>query len=286
MTGRGKTGFFSGFHPVDAILEEPPSWTIKINDTDPIFVYCSAPGSCINYGMVAVINPNANTSLEKQRQLAKDSSYMLNPGESFPPEGTPSALASLASSSAPPTATSTNGPATSSQAPTAVSSSSPLSKGAIAGIAVAGAAICALAAALFFFIGRSRSMKQVLDRTAEHPAPPTSPMYQHQSFLAPKTDMTDASSRNSTIHHSMNPHYASFDGTVVGGRESSLQSYGDPKYEFYSETPTSGTVVSPAAHGGELQPGFANGRSSVPQRYPSLALNPHDPREMGTTNER
>lgn len=55
-------GFFGGFHPVDAILADPPSWSVRINDSDPIFVYCSAPGSCINYGMVAVINPVSTLS--------------------------------------------------------------------------------------------------------------------------------------------------------------------------------------------------------------------------------
>jgi len=50
-------GFFSGFYPVDAVLDDPPKWRVLINDTNPIFFYCSAPGSCINYGMVGVINP-------------------------------------------------------------------------------------------------------------------------------------------------------------------------------------------------------------------------------------
>lgn len=76
-----KVGFFSGFHPVDAILDNPPTWTVRINDTDPIFFYCSAPGSCINYGMVGVINPNATTSLEVQREGAEKSSFMLQPGQ-------------------------------------------------------------------------------------------------------------------------------------------------------------------------------------------------------------
>src|ERR1700749_4188855 len=57
MTGKGKVGFFSGFHPVDAILDNPPNWTIQINNNDPIFFYCSAPGACIEYQMVGVINP-------------------------------------------------------------------------------------------------------------------------------------------------------------------------------------------------------------------------------------
>jgi hypothetical protein len=189
---------------------------------------------------------------------------MLNPGEPFPAEGTPSALASLASRYYTSTATSTSGPAASSASQAAVSapasSNSTLSKGAIAGIAVAGAAICALAAALFFFVGRSRSMKQMLHGSREAPALPPSPMYQHQSFLAPKTEMTDQSSRNSTLQHSMNPHFASFDSTFVGGHDSSLPRYGSPKQNYYSDAPARGSVGSPATQGGELPAGRANSR--------------------------
>ncbi|KAF1945008.1 hypothetical protein EJ02DRAFT_477950 [Clathrospora elynae] len=60
MTGQGKMGFFSGFHTVNKVLDYPPTYFIVINDTDPMFFYCSAPGSCLTYGM------------------------MLNPGEPFP----------------------------------------------------------------------------------------------------------------------------------------------------------------------------------------------------------
>ncbi|KAF2489414.1 hypothetical protein BU16DRAFT_421240, partial [Lophium mytilinum] len=95
MTGKGKVGFFSGFHPVDAILSSPPKWTLRINDSNPIFFYCSAVGSCIDYGMVGVINPNATTSLTTQRDLALNSSYMLQPGDPFPPESSsPTSLSS------------------------------------------------------------------------------------------------------------------------------------------------------------------------------------------------
>lgn len=189
---------------------------------------------------------------------------MLNPGEPFPPEGTPSALASLASRSSTPSIAPTSAPAASSSAPASTpvpaSSNSTLSKGAIAGIAIAGAAICALAAALFFFVGRSRSMKQMLHSSRTPPALPPSPMYQHQSFLAPKTEMTDQSSRNSTLQHSMNPHFASFDSTFAGGRDNSLPGYGGPKQDYYSDTPGRGSVVSPTTHGGELPTGRANSR--------------------------
>jgi hypothetical protein len=55
-----KPGFWSGFFPLDTILNNPPSYTIRVNDTEPIFYYCTAPGSCIGYGMVGVINPVNN----------------------------------------------------------------------------------------------------------------------------------------------------------------------------------------------------------------------------------
>lgn len=76
-----KVGFTSGFHPVDAVIPDPPTWTVRVNDSDPIFYYCSAPGSCINYAMVGVINPNATTSLDRQKKAAEDSTFMLQPGE-------------------------------------------------------------------------------------------------------------------------------------------------------------------------------------------------------------
>lgn len=81
MTGSGKTGFFSGFNPVDKVLNNPPKYSIRVNDTEPIFFYCSAPGSCITYGMVGGINLNSSMSIDKQRTLAMDSAYMLQPGK-------------------------------------------------------------------------------------------------------------------------------------------------------------------------------------------------------------
>lgn len=59
-TGIGKVGFFSGFHPVDVILNSPPTWSIRVNDSLPIFYYCTAPGACISDQMVGVINPVRN----------------------------------------------------------------------------------------------------------------------------------------------------------------------------------------------------------------------------------
>jgi hypothetical protein len=100
-----------------------------------MFFYCSAPGSCLNYGMVGAINPNASTPISAQVQQARDSAYMLNPGEPFPPEAPlPSGLSN-----------STLAPATNS------SGKNGLAPGAIAGIVVGAIAVVVLAALMFFF---------------------------------------------------------------------------------------------------------------------------------------
>jgi hypothetical protein len=182
-----KPGFFSGFYPVDQILSDPPKWHLRINDTLPIFLYCSAPGSCINYQMVGVINPvcrtfslprscnpaarqltiaqqNASVSLATQKEDAKNSNYMLQPGDPFPGEA-PIGSSSLSSS----TSSATAAPATGSAAP-GTSGKSGLPAGAIAGIVIGAVAILALAAGLFFYMGRSKSLKETVNRQSMAPS--------------------------------------------------------------------------------------------------------------------
>jgi plastocyanin len=156
LTGKGKVGFFSGFHPVDAILDDPPTWSVTVNDSDPIFFYCSAPGSCLDYQMVGVINPNASVSLQTQKQAANDAKYMLQPGDSFPIEGgditgSPSSITT--------TATAVPKPSTNS-----------LSAGAIAGIVVGAIVLLILAASLTYFIGRTKTVKKQEKALASLPA--------------------------------------------------------------------------------------------------------------------
>ncbi|KAL9114540.1 MAG: hypothetical protein Q9227_001621 [Pyrenula ochraceoflavens] len=150
-TGVDKIGFFSGFHPVDTILPDPPKWTLTINDTDPVFYYCSAPGSCINYGMVGVVNPNATHTLAVQKQLARNSSFMLQPGEPWPSESTPDPFSTSAGSV--PTSTSSSWPSSSSSSSSSGGHSG-LSGGAIAGIAIGAAAVALIAASLLYLCGR------------------------------------------------------------------------------------------------------------------------------------
>ncbi|EON67878.1 hypothetical protein W97_07375 [Coniosporium apollinis CBS 100218] len=187
MTGRGKVGFYSGWEATEAILDDPPTWNLLINDTDPIFFYCSVPGSCDDYGMVGVINPNRTTSLETQRGLALQAAYVLNPGDPFPAEAS-SSIASLGYGY--PTVTPGSSPTGATTSPTAAASTggTKLGTGAIVGIAIGGAVILLLAAALFYFFGRSRSLKQQLNRDSatvptstshQFASPPMSPAPHH-----------------------------------------------------------------------------------------------------------
>ncbi|KIY03033.1 uncharacterized protein Z520_01499 [Fonsecaea multimorphosa CBS 102226] len=170
LTGPDRIGFFSGFYPVDAILSDPPKWTLLINDTQPVFYYCGAPGSCINYQMVGVINPNATQSIQVQKQYAANSSFMLEPGQSWPAEEDPFATTSTSTSTATATYTTTFTTSTLSPTPTPTTSATPtavasgsghstLSSGAIAGIAIGGAAVVIAAAVLLFFCGRGSRHK-------------------------------------------------------------------------------------------------------------------------------
>jgi len=178
-TGLGKIGFFSGFEPVIAIIPgKMPTWSVTINDTNPVFYYCSAPDSCISHGMVGVINPNSSVSVQNQYNLALKASYMLQPGEAFPSEQTP-IVQSIAPSS---TSSTPSTPSTSSVTPTASVVTSQnnegLGGGAIAGIVVGSIAGVLILGCLFFLLGRNWALQGIVKRfTAPMPkGPVTGPM--------------------------------------------------------------------------------------------------------------
>ncbi|MCJ1469749.1 hypothetical protein MMC07_008391 [Pseudocyphellaria aurata] len=67
-------GFFSGFMPVQAGDTTLPTYTIVVNDTKPIWYYCSQGDHCQD-GMVGVINPpprNHSLTQESFAALAKN----------------------------------------------------------------------------------------------------------------------------------------------------------------------------------------------------------------------
>ena len=39
------------------LSDQPPTWDLLIDNTEPIFFYCTAEGSCLKEGMIGVINP-------------------------------------------------------------------------------------------------------------------------------------------------------------------------------------------------------------------------------------
>ncbi|KAL8686089.1 MAG: hypothetical protein Q9218_007356 [Villophora microphyllina] len=90
-------GFFSGFMPVKANDSMMPSFTIMVNDTKPIWYYCSQGKHC-QAGMVGVINPpaaNKSRTIESFTSLAKQATENLSPGQ----QSTSSASSSTGSGS-------------------------------------------------------------------------------------------------------------------------------------------------------------------------------------------
>ncbi|KAI4176803.1 MAG: hypothetical protein LQ346_007788 [Caloplaca aetnensis] len=75
---------FSGFMPVKPTDTMRPVYTIRINDTKPIWFYCSKGDHC-QEGMVGVINPpaaNKSRTIESFTALAKQATENLSPGQS------------------------------------------------------------------------------------------------------------------------------------------------------------------------------------------------------------
>ena len=185
---------------------------MRVNDSNPIFYYCGAEGSCINWQMVGVINPNATTSLEKQKEAAHDSSFMLLPGEKWPDEAT-DPMASDSASSATSTSDAASSTSSDDSDTSSSSSSSGLSTGAIAGIAVGGTIAVIGAAALLFFCGRASRRRNAQQGQQQQPlmqqngmpgAPPFSPGAPngHMSYVQPYPDMNKHMSIQSMAMHS------------------------------------------------------------------------------------
>lgn len=165
---------------------------------------------------------------------AKDSKYMLQPGEAFPAEGSAAASSSVPSPTSS-SITTTIAPATATPTSASTSShSSGLSDGAIAGIAIGAAAVALLVAALCFFIGRSNMLRrEIMQRQSIAPfpnagngfgLPPGEPAYQAGSitYLPVKTSELH---RQSHISENPVPPYMSMSPvgqTFENNREESL----------------------------------------------------------------
>ncbi|KAF2443834.1 hypothetical protein P171DRAFT_45194 [Karstenula rhodostoma CBS 690.94] len=172
-TGKGKTGFWSDTQWVKDV-DHLQYYNVTVNSSEPIFFYCAAPASCTDHQMVGVINPNDTQTLQKQIDSAKEATFQVKPGDPVPAEASASLHASA--TAAPPSTPTPHGHI--------------LSGGAIAGIVVGGVAFLALCAALFFYVGRTKSLKEVIkhrESTIQSPAPtnshfPHSPGYPPAQF--------------------------------------------------------------------------------------------------------
>ncbi|KAF8250694.1 hypothetical protein K440DRAFT_659314 [Wilcoxina mikolae CBS 423.85] len=141
--------WWSGFYPVSD-PKNPQPYDIVVDTTDPIWFYCSAPGSCKTYGMVGVINLDASkNNLSSIVAQAKSVNYSLSPGEKIPSDSTASAAATTATAST----TSNNN-----------NSSSGLGGGAIAGIAIGAIGAFALVGLLFFLVGRKKKAEELKEK--------------------------------------------------------------------------------------------------------------------------
>jgi hypothetical protein len=54
---KNAVGLFSGFREVTSFEDESKIYSVAVNDTKPIWFYCSAQGSCNKYKMIGFVNP-------------------------------------------------------------------------------------------------------------------------------------------------------------------------------------------------------------------------------------
>lgn len=159
-------GFFSGFRPVRTIESDPPKFSVLVNDTDPIFFYCSALDSCNVWGMAGVVNPRNDTPIaEYQAEAKKPGTFVLQPGEDWPaeaensrtplgPSSVPTGGSELPSSSTSPPVQVVTAVAPGVTAAAATSGAMPV--GGIAGVVLGSVAVVVLICGLFFYLGRRR----------------------------------------------------------------------------------------------------------------------------------
>lgn len=206
--------------------------------------------------MVGVINPNSSVSLATHRQFARNSSYMLQPGESFPAES-PS-FTEVPENSKDPSVNDQAG-------------SSKLSNGAIAGITLACISVIALAAMLFFFWGRLKGLRDELNRkssTVVRNAEPQSPVFYpwseapHLPPIPPQRNLSNMSSNSARADFGgaqrnvgLGISLAGDDNMEIGGsvnpspqaQSPHVSPYPTFAYTLYSNSGASGNVdLSPA----------------------------------------
>jgi len=106
--GNGTQGFFSGFMPVSSSSTQMPTFTIQVNDTKPIWFYCSQARHCQS-GMVGVINPTAAKNLTDFASRAALATSNVTPGGDMTSGGSSASSGTAESSGSTTMATMTTG---------------------------------------------------------------------------------------------------------------------------------------------------------------------------------
>ncbi|KAJ6003002.1 hypothetical protein N7451_005549, partial [Penicillium sp. IBT 35674x] len=247
-SGEFWSGEFNTFTEEDGDLVGPaPTWSITVNDTEPTFFYCTAPGSCLDNGMVGVINANSSQTWEAQYKRALTYPYMLLPGQSMPAE------------------TSTTG-SSSSSSPSS-STEHGLGSGAIAGIAVACIAFVAILIALFWTLGRNRIYRKWrssevgrTERTAKWA------LFQSHNGGAAPTQQSELDS-----------------GTTYTAPRSEHSHFSSPKPSHYSSPDASHQGVSEVTDTRSMYGALALQRGSGQWNWDSHPRNQRGPSELDAT---
>jgi len=132
------TGVYSGFMPVEATASTTPTYTIMINATTPMWIYCSQGMHC-QKGMTMVINENtkANStrSLANYAALAAKATVNL-PGNAVS-NGTDGSISSGSGSGSSGTGTSSGASSTGTNAASALKAGEALGMGGLLAVGMA-----------------------------------------------------------------------------------------------------------------------------------------------------
>lgn len=208
--------------------------------------------------MVGIINPNASTSLDEQRNLALKATYALSPGEPFPAESP------------------TNTP---SDPPSARAARPKLGTGAIAGIAIASVAGVVLGGLLLFFWGRFKGLRDELRRKDSTVVRTSSPRSPRLAFWPSAAAGTAASQSSLTRYPSPPP--VSSHAKPVDLAEAPPPAYcpspmpaptPDPGQSYNRPPPSNATTTTPTSIGGSggmirsASPGIEDGTLDLPPK--------------------
>jgi len=186
--------------------------------------------------MIGVINPNSTETLDLQQQYAINATTQLVPGEPFPSE------------SLNPTSTPSPTGAGSTAGGNGDHGHPGLSAGAIAGIAIGGAAVLILAGALIFLCGRRGGLDIAYRRSTQTIPPPVV----EEAKYPPHNPKSPGQETYSTAHYSMqaaNDPYRANSPHTYSSSPPPVTPNSHPAYTTYSSTGGHPNVQSPLMAG-------------------------------------